>query len=76
MLRRLIDSPHFLWLLLSLPGAVIVSRYATGATFYGEVVLSTGQISAQLLIATMAVTPLRLMFPSQSWVIWLLRRRR
>lgn len=76
MLRRLIDSPYFLWLLLSLPGAVIVLRYATGATFYGEVVLLTGQISAQLLIATMAITPLKLMFPAQPWVRWSLGRRR
>lgn len=76
MLRRLIDSPCLLWLLLALPGAVIIVRYATGATFYGEVVLATGQLSAQLLIATMAVTPLALMFPGRPWVGWLLRRRR
>ena len=76
LLRRLIDSPYLLWLLLALPGAVIIGRYATGATFYGEVVLATGELSAQLLIATMAVTPLTLMFPGRPWVRWLLRRRR
>ena len=76
LFRRLIDSPYLLWLLLALPGAVILARYAAGATFYGEVVLATGDISAKLLIATMAVTPLSLMFPGRSWVRWLLRRRR
>ncbi|MCY3941315.1 MAG: ferric reductase-like transmembrane domain-containing protein [Gammaproteobacteria bacterium] len=76
MLRRLIDSPYPLWLLLALPGAVIIGRYATGATFYGEVVLATGDLSAKLLIAAMAVTPLTLMFPGRPWVRWLLRRRR
>ena len=76
LLRRLIGSRYLLWLLLALPGAVILVRYATGATFYGEVVLATGDISAKLLIATMAVTPLSLMFPGRSWVRWLLRRRR
>ena len=76
LLRRLIDSPYLLWLLLALPGAVIIVRYATGAMFYGEVVLATGDISAKLLVATMAVTPLALMFPGRSWVRWLLRRRR
>lgn len=75
-LRRLIDSPYLLWVLLALPGAITVFRYATGATFYGEVVLGTGDISAKLLIATMAVTPLTLMFPGRPWVRWLLRRRR
>lgn len=76
LLRRLIDSHYLLWLLLALPGAVIIVCYATGATFYGEVVLATGQLSAQLLIATLAVTPLTLMFPGRPWVRWLLRRRR
>ena len=76
LLRRLIDSRYLFWLLLALPGAVIIVRYATGATFYGEVVLATGDLSAKLLIATMAVTPLTLMFPGRPWVRWLLRRRR
>ena len=76
MLRRLIDSPWFLWLLLALPAAVTIFRYSTGATFYGEVVHSTGQLSAQLLILTMAVTPLRLMFGRLGWIRWLIQRRR
>lgn len=76
MLRRLIDSPWLLWLLLALPAAVTIVRYSTGATFYGEVVHSTGQLSAQLLILTMAVTPLRLMFGRRGWIRWLIQRRR
>ena len=76
MLRRLIDSPWFLWLLLALPAAVTIVRYSTGATFYGEVVHSTGQLSAQLLILTMAVTPLRLMFGRRGWIRWCIQRRR
>ena len=76
MLRRLVNSRYSLWFLLALPGAVIIVRYATGATFYGEVVLATGELSARLLIAAMAVTPLQLMFPGRGWVRWLLRRRR
>ncbi len=76
MLRRLIDSHWLLWLLLALPGAVTIVRYATGATFYGEVVHYTGQLSAQLLILTMAVTPIQLMFPGRGWIRWLMKRRR
>ncbi len=76
MLRRLIDSPWFLWSLLALPAANTIVRYSTGATFYGEVVHSTGQLSAQLLILTMAVTPLRLMFGRRGWIHWLIQRRR
>ena len=76
MLRRLIHSHYFFWLLLALPGAITIVRYATGATFYGEVVHFTGDFSAHLLVATLAVTPLRLMFPGAAWVRWLMRRRR
>ena len=76
MLRRLVDSPYLLWSLLALPGAVTLVRYATGATFYGEVVHGTGELSARLLIVTMAITPLQLMFPGRGWVRWLLQRRR
>lgn len=76
MLSRLINSTSFVWVLLALPGAVTVVRYASGATFYGEVVLATGEFSARLLIATLAVTPLRLMFPGRGWVRWLMQRRR
>ena len=76
MLRRLTDSRWLLWLLLALPATVTIVRYSTGATFYGEVVHSTGQLSAQLLILTMAVTPLRLMFGRRGWIRWLIQRRR
>jgi sulfoxide reductase heme-binding subunit YedZ len=76
MLRRVVDSHYVLWLLLTLPGAVTLIRYIEGATFYGEVLHLTGELSTRLLIVTMAVTPLRLMFPGRGWVGWLTKRRR
>ncbi len=76
MLRRLVDSHYFLWLLLVLPGAVILIGYINGEAFYGEVVHFTGEFSARLLIVAMAITPLRLMFPGRRWVGWLIQRRR
>ena len=74
--KRIINSPYFIWLLLAMPGSVTIVRYSAGATFYGEVVHSTGQFSAQLLILTMAVTPLQLMFGRRGWTRWLMQRRR
>ncbi|MCZ6498504.1 MAG: ferric reductase-like transmembrane domain-containing protein [Gammaproteobacteria bacterium] len=76
MLRRLLDSPYSLWMLLTLPGAITVINYINGETFYGEVVHFTGELSARLLIVTMAITPLRLMFPGRRWIGWLMQRRR
>lgn len=76
LFKRLWNAPYFLWLLLTLPGAVIVIRYVTGGLYYGEVLGQTGELAAQLLILTLAVTPLRLMFPGRRWGAWLMRRRR
>ena len=76
MLRRPVNSHYLLWLLLVLPGVVSIVRYINGDTFYGEMVHFTGELSARLLILTMAITPLRLMFPGRSWPGWLMQRRR
>jgi sulfoxide reductase heme-binding subunit YedZ len=75
-LPRLLAAPWFFWGLLSLPGVFMTYRYAQGATFYGEYLHATGELGARLLIVAMAVTPLRLMFPSAQWIRWLARRRR
>ena len=48
----------------------------TGGLYYGEFIHATGDFSARLLIVTLAVTPLRLMFPKARWSIWLLQNRR
>ncbi len=76
MLRHLVNSRYLVWMLLALPGFVTVLRYFNGDTYYGEIVHFTGELSARLLIVTMAVTPLRLMFPGRGWVAWLMQRRR
>ena len=75
-MRRILDSRYFLWLLLTLPGAVTVIAYINGETFYGEVVHFTGELSARLLIVAMALAPLQLMFPGRRWIGWLIQRRR
>jgi sulfoxide reductase heme-binding subunit YedZ len=76
MLLRIVNSRYVLWLLLTLPGATVLFRYAIGQTFYGEIVHFTGVFATRLLIVTMAVTPLRLIFPKASWTTWLMERRR
>ena len=74
--HRLLNSPYWLWILLALPLCVMTWRYVTGGIFYGEYLHATGEFSARLLILTMAVTPLRLIWPKQAWPNWLLRQRR
>jgi sulfoxide reductase heme-binding subunit YedZ len=75
-LVRWLNASWFVWLALALPGAVLTYRYARGATFYGEYLHATGVLAVRLLILTLAVTPLRRLFPSAGWVRWLARRRR
>lgn len=75
-MRALLSSRVLFWMLLYFALAVQTYRYVIGAAFYGEYLHWTGVQSARLLIAAMAVTPLRLTFPNASWVQWLLRRRR
>ena len=62
-------------LLLALPGVVLTYRYARGDTFYGEYLHATGELGVRLLMAAMAITPLRLLLPSAGWVRWLAQRR-
>jgi sulfoxide reductase heme-binding subunit YedZ len=73
---RVVGAPPTLWLLLAAPAAWMSARYLTGASAYGEFIHESGDVAVKLLIVTLAVTPLRLLFPSARWPAWLLRRRR
>lgn len=65
-----------LWLALAAPAVWIVWRYASDAVTYGEVIHFTGDLSVQLLIVTLAATPLRLAFPRGPLPLLLVRWRR
>ena len=75
-MTRLLNSHPLLWALLAVPGIWMLARWASGAATYGEVVSDSGVWAAQLLILTMAVTPVRLLFRRGRWLVWLMRRRR
>jgi len=73
---RNFNTRYTLWLVLAAPWVIMTVRYMTGGLYYGEFIHATGEFSARLLIITLAVTPLRLMFPRSRWTIWLLQNRR
>ncbi len=73
---RLVNAYGFLWIPLALPGTYWTYAYWQGTQFYGEYLHATGAWAAQLLIATMSVTPVRLAFPNTALARWLLPRRR
>lgn len=75
-LTRAFNARPLLWVILTLPGLIILGRYQTDAVSYGQVIHQTGDLSAQLLIFTLAVTPIRLTFRRTKFAAWLVRRRR
>jgi sulfoxide reductase heme-binding subunit YedZ len=71
-------SRPLLWLVLALPGVWILYRWAATPDAYGfgHAIGDSGDWAAWLLLATLAVTPLRLLFRRHGGVGWLARRRR
>jgi methionine sulfoxide reductase heme-binding subunit len=69
-------STWILWLVLALPAALLLAGYLRDTLVYGEIVHSSGEFGARLLIVTMAATPLCLMFPGTRLPQWLMRHRR
>lgn len=69
-------SQYALWLVLSLPGLFLIIFLASDFWTYGQAVSKSGEWSAQLLILTLAVTPLRRMFGATGLIRFLLRGRR
>jgi methionine sulfoxide reductase heme-binding subunit len=66
----------FVWTILAAPVPVLIVAYVRGQMFYGEVLHVSGELSARLLILTLAITPLRMIFAHARWPIWLQQRRR
>lgn len=72
----ILNSRYFLWAVLALPLAWMGNGLRDGDLFYGEIIHASGEVSARLLLLSLAVTPLRLFFSGSNWPSWLLRRRR
>ena len=77
-MKALSASRPLLWAILALPGLWILYRWAaTPESYgYGHAIGDSGDWAAWLLMLTLAVTPIRLLFPRRGWVTWLVRRRR
>jgi sulfoxide reductase heme-binding subunit YedZ len=73
---RFFDSRLALWILLAAPGLYWLVSYWRDPLAYGEVVHATGVLAAQLLIFTLAITPIARLMPAARWIGWLRRRRR
>ena len=77
-MTRLLPSRALLWLALALPGAWMAGQwvFAPQSYGYGHAIADTGLWAAWLLMATLAVTPIRLLMRASALSRWLVRRRR
>ena len=71
-------SRSLLWLVVALPGLWLLLRWGfTPESYgYGHAIGDSGDWASWLLMATLAVTPIRLLWRKSPVAIWLMRRRR
>ncbi|MES2903931.1 MAG: ferric reductase-like transmembrane domain-containing protein [Pseudomonadota bacterium] len=66
-----------LWTVLSVPAVLILHRYLTTPDIWaGDLLHSTGEWSARLIIVALMLTPLAILFPGVRPIRWLVRHRR
>lgn len=73
---KFLNSKYLLWVILALPFLGLINSLRDIDMNYGDVLHLSGELSARLLLVTLAITPLRLVFADASWPNWLLRHRR
>jgi len=74
--KSILNSRYFVWAILALPCGWLGNGLRDGDLFYGEIIQVSGELSARLLLLSLAITPLRLFFSAANWPNWLLQRRR
>ena len=74
-MRAIFEHRYFFWAVLALPSLPIAAGLASG-TSVESLLHPSGEFAARFMIVAMAITPLRLLFPSARVLQWLARRRR
>jgi len=76
-MRGMTAGKGVLWAVLAVPAALAVLRYATEPGIWpGDLLHSTGEWSARLIIFALMLTPLGQLFPANRVIKWLVRHRR
>ncbi len=73
---RLLNSPYSFWALLALPSVGMITGFLSGNASSHDLLHPTGEFAARFMIIAMMITPLRMLFASHRWPLWLQRRRR
>ena len=75
-IKSLLGSRYLLWAILAIPSFGFVSGLISEAASVHGLLHPTGEFAARFMIIAMLATPLRLLFPTQKWTMWLVRNRR
>jgi methionine sulfoxide reductase heme-binding subunit len=76
VLRIILNKKPIFWLLLSIPGALMLRGYWAGEIMAVDLLHPTGEWSARLMIIAMMLSPLVSLLGSRPWLNWLVQRRR
>ncbi len=80
MLGRLLDSHAAFRVVLAIPAIFMLSLFFLGARSWGLLIDSSGEWAMRMLVATLAVSPVRLLMKQAGlgphWPMWLFKRRR
>jgi len=76
-MNRVSPDKGLLWAVLAVPAILSLQRYATTPDLWpGDLLISTGEWSARMIIVALMLTPLARLFPASRAVRWLVRHRR
>ncbi|MGH1477775.1 MAG: sulfite oxidase heme-binding subunit YedZ [Geminicoccales bacterium] len=73
---QVLNSPYTFWALLALPSVGMMSGFVFGGASPHDLLHPTGEFAARFMILAMIITPLKMLFSSHRWPLWLVRRRR
>ena len=80
IIKCVVNSRALLWLLLFLPAFPVLVDFVRDERYYPELMFDTGWFAIQLLILTLAITPITLLLRRRDWAKpvsrWLIRSRR
>jgi methionine sulfoxide reductase heme-binding subunit len=76
VLRIILNSRYFFWMLLAIPAAVMLRGYQSGQIIAMDMLHPTGEWSARLMIIAMMLSPLLSLLGPRPWLNWLVQRRR
>lgn len=75
-LNGLLNSPYSFWALLALPSVGMMAGFLSGNASPHGLLHPTGEFAARFMILAMMITPLKMLFSTHRWPLWLMRRRR